>query len=186
MNGAERHSGSLHTANDTEADKMNHRPKLKLNRRAQSGQSGHVAETQAVEAPELAEQLDAQTIAAELTRILDKPFSAAAVAEELDCGVDVAEVLGSYLMPRGQRFHVRRVLTSIAAYLRLDAERLRDLLGRGDDPGSGLHGDDGHHGGAGETRGPRVVVVHRRGGRSAAMSVDAAVALPPPLRSRTG
>jgi hypothetical protein len=159
---------------------MNHRPKLKLNRRAQAP-AEHTGET-----PELTEQLEAQTIAAELVRMFDKPFSAADVAAELGCATEVADVLGSYLMPRGQRFHVRRVLTSIAAYLRLDAERLRELLGRGDGPDSGTHQHDDGPGGGGESRGPRVVVVHRRGGRGTSGLSDGTVAAPAPAHHRFG
>lgn len=107
-------------------------------------------------------ELGAQTIAAELERLRGQPFSAAAVAAELGCSEEVAAELGEYLMPRGQRFHVRRLLAHIAAYLHVDATRLRELLGRGDQDLPPPHPHvPPHHDPAPRT--PKVVVVHRRG-----------------------
>ena len=110
--------------------------------------------------------LQSQTIAAEVERVRGCPFSAVDVAAELECSEAVAAALGEYLMPRGQRFHVRRVLTHIAAYLHLDAARLRDLLGRADpqesSPGNTFTPDEG---GSRGNRVPQVTVIRRRGTR---------------------
>lgn len=115
-----------------------------------------------------AEQLQQQTIGAEIERLRGE-FSPPDLAAELGCRDEAIAQLTTFLMPRGQRFHVRRVLTHIAAYLRIDALRLRELLERGDLDERERHAAyrDQHPSDRGwrepgEQHAPKVVVLRRR------------------------